>query len=114
MATATSNPVEASARTSPSALAALIESLRPSQWVKNGFVFCALIFSRSLTYWHRTALVTMAALVFCAVSSAAYLVNDVLDARDDREHPVKRLRPVASGRISTKAALCTAAGLGFA
>jgi 4-hydroxybenzoate polyprenyltransferase len=114
MATATSNPVETSAPTSQSALGALVESLRPSQWVKNGFVFCALIFSRSLTDWHRITLVTLAALVFCAVSSATYLVNDVLDARDDRQHPVKRLRPVASGRISTKAALCTAAVLGFA
>ena len=93
---------------------ALAELLRVRQWVKNGFVFCALIFSRSLTDWHRTALVTLAALVFCAISSAAYLVNDVLDSRDDREHPVKRLRPVASGRVSTKAALCTAVMLGLA
>jgi 4-hydroxybenzoate polyprenyltransferase len=114
MAIATSQPVETSAATSPSALAALAESLRPSQWVKNGFVFCALIFSRSLTDWHRTTLVTLAALLFCAVSGATYLVNDVLDARDDRQHPVKRLRPVASGRVSTKAALLAAAMLGFA
>jgi len=113
MATAASK-VETSAPTSPSTLGALMDSLRPSQWVKNGFVFCALIFSRSLTDWHRLALVTLAALVFCAISSATYLVNDVLDAPDDRQHPIKRLRPVASGRVSRKAALCTAAALGFA
>jgi 4-hydroxybenzoate polyprenyltransferase len=114
MATATSNPAETAAPTSPSFLGALVESLRPSQWVKNGFVFCALIFSRSLTDWHRTALVTLAAMVFCAVSSATYLVNDVLDAPDDRRHPIKRLRPVASGRVSRRAALWTAGALGFA
>jgi 4-hydroxybenzoate polyprenyltransferase len=114
MPTATSNPIEVSIASGQSTLSALVESLRPSQWVKNGFVFCALIFSRSLTDWHRIALVTLAALVFCAVSSATYLVNDVLDARDDRQHPVKRLRPVASGRISTKAALSTAAVFGLA
>src|SRR5215471_12413846 len=113
MATAASK-VETSAPTNPSALGALMDSLRPSQWVKNGFVFCALIFSCSLTDWRRLALVTLAALVFCAISSATYLVNDVLDAPDDRQHPVKRLRPVASGRVSTTAALCTAAALGFA
>jgi 4-hydroxybenzoate polyprenyltransferase len=114
MPTATSNPIEVGIASGQSTLSALVESLRPSQWVKNGFVFCALIFSRSLTDWHRTALVTLAALVFCAISSATYLVNDVLDARDDRQHPVKRLRPVASGRVSIKAALCTAAVLGSA
>jgi len=114
MATATSDPVEITAPTAPSTLAALVESLRPAQWVKNGFVFCALIFSRSLTDWHRTALVTLAALAFCAVSGATYLVNDVLDARDDRQHPLKRLRPIASGKVSTRAALCTAAMLGLA
>ncbi len=114
MATATSNPVETSARTGQSTLGALGESLRPAQWAKNGFVFSALIFSRSLTDWRRTALVTLAALVFCAISSAMYLVNDVLDAPDDRQHPVKRLRPVVSGRVSRTAALGTSAALGIA
>jgi 4-hydroxybenzoate polyprenyltransferase len=91
-----------------SALGALLEGLRPAQWVKNGFVFCALIFSRSLTDWRRTALVTVAALIFCAISSALYLVNDVVDAPEDRQHPIKRLRPVASGRLGSGLALSTA------
>lgn len=114
MSTTTSNPLEVSVVTGKSTLAALVESLRPSQWVKNGFVFCALIFSRSLTDWRRSALVTLAALVFCAISSAMYLVNDVLDADDDRQHPVKRLRPVASRRVSRRLALSTATVLGMA
>jgi len=94
-----------------STLRALLESLRPAQWVKNGFVFAALIFSRSLTDWHRTAIVALGAVVFCVVSSAAYMLNDVLDAPEDRQHPSKRLRPVASGRLGTRAALSAAAVL---
>jgi 4-hydroxybenzoate polyprenyltransferase len=108
MATATSNTVENSAATRQSALGALLEGLRPAQWAKNGFVFCALIFSRSLTDWRRTAVVTLAALVFCGISSAMYLLNDVRDAPEDRQHPLKRLRPVASGRLSSGLALCAA------
>lgn len=94
-----------------STLCAVLESLRPAQWLKNGFVFAALIFSRSLTDWHRTAVVALAAVVFCLVSSAAYVLNDVLDAPEDRQHPSKRLRPVASGRLGARAALSAAAGL---
>jgi 4-hydroxybenzoate polyprenyltransferase len=94
-----------------SILCAVLESLRPAQWLKNGFVFAALIFSRSLTDWHRTAVVALAAVVFCLVSSAAYVLNDVLDAPEDRQHPSKRLRPVASGRLGVRAALSAAAGL---
>jgi len=62
------------------ASAGLVTSLRPQQWVKNGFVFAALIFSRSITDWHRNARVTAGALLFCLISSAVYLFNDILDA----------------------------------
>ncbi|HEV2493867.1 MAG TPA: decaprenyl-phosphate phosphoribosyltransferase [Terriglobia bacterium] len=82
-----------------------VESLRPAQWVKNGFVFAALIFSRNLSDWHAVTLVVAAVLVFCAASSAAYLLNDVLDAAEDRKHPLKRLRPVAAGRVTPRAAV---------
>jgi len=94
-----------------STLCAVLESLRPAQWLKNGFVFAALIFSRSLTDWHRTAVVALAAVVFCLVSSAAYVLNDVRDAPEDRQHPSKRLRPVASGRLGARAAWLAAAVL---
>jgi 4-hydroxybenzoate polyprenyltransferase len=83
---------------------ALLESLRPTQCVKNGFVFAALIFSRSLMDWHRTGRVAAAAALFCLVSGAGYLFNDILDASEDRQHPVKRSRPVASGRLSVRGA----------
>ncbi len=103
-------PTETAVRAPRSTLPALIESLRPAQWVKNGFVFAALIFSRNLRDWHRTSLVALAALVFCLISSAAYLMNDVLDVTEDRSHPVKRRRPLASGRLGVRTALA-ASGL---
>jgi 4-hydroxybenzoate polyprenyltransferase len=86
--------------TRSSAAWAVLETLRPQQWVKNGFVFAALIFSQSLTRWDRCRQVLLAALVFCLVSSATYVLNDILDAPEDRHHPTKRLRPIASGRTS--------------
>jgi 4-hydroxybenzoate polyprenyltransferase len=83
---------------------ALVETLRPQQWVKNGFIFAALIFSQSLTRWDRCRQVLLATLVFCVVSSAAYILNDIFDAPEDRHHPTKKLRPIASGRLSARAA----------
>jgi 4-hydroxybenzoate polyprenyltransferase len=83
---------------------ALVETLRPQQWVKNGFIFAALIFSQSLTRWDRCRQVVLAALVFCVISSATYILNDILDAPEDRHHPVKRLRPIAAGRLSATTA----------
>jgi len=97
-----------------STLRALLESLRPAQWVKNGFVFAALIFSRSLMDGHRTGRVAAAAVLFCAISGAGYLFNDILDAAEDRQHPVKRRRPVASGRLSVRVAAAVAALLTLA
>jgi 4-hydroxybenzoate polyprenyltransferase len=87
-----------------STLRALAETLRPQQWVKNGFIFAALIFSQSLTRWDRCRQVLLAALVFCVISSATYILNDILDAPEDRHHPVKKLRPIAAGRISATTA----------
>jgi len=105
--TSTSEGVQTTDRQRGSAAQALLESLRPGQWVKNGFVFAALIFSRSLTDWHRNLIVTLAALFFALISSAVYLLNDILDAPEDRNHPVKRRRPVASGRLSVRKAALT-------
>ncbi|PYV04091.1 MAG: decaprenyl-phosphate phosphoribosyltransferase [Acidobacteria bacterium] len=96
------------------AVRAFIEGLRPRQWVKNGFVFAALIFSRNLTDWRAAVTTALAALVFCAVASAAYLLNDVLDAEEDRQHPLKRLRPVASGRLAPGTAVVAASLLALA
>jgi len=93
---------------------ALLQTLRPQQWVKNVFVGAALVFSRHLTdpaYALRTA---AAFLAFCAVSGAVYTFNDVRDVEADRAHPRKRNRPIAAGRLSERAALIWAGVLAAA
>jgi len=84
---------------------ALIRTLRPQQWVKNLFVAAALVFARRLNepaYLARTAL---AVLAFCLLSGAVYAFNDVRDVEQDRQHPTKKHRPIASGALSERAAL---------
>src|SRR3954468_20378082 len=84
---------------------AAFAALRPRQWSKNLLLFAGLLFAAKLgdsTRWLE-ALVAFAA--YCAASSAAYLVNDVRDAEHDREHPVKRFRPVASGELPARTAV---------
>jgi 4-hydroxybenzoate polyprenyltransferase len=90
-----------------SKLLAVLEGLRPGQWVKNGFVFAALIFSRGIADWNRDCVVALAAGIFCLVSSSVYLLNDVFDLAEDRKHPTKRFRPIASGRLSARLAAAT-------
>src|SRR4030095_5812403 len=85
-------------------LTAVVVSLRPRQWVKNFFVFAAVISSHQLfppQAWRAAA----AFALFCGLSGAIYLLNDVADAEKDRLHPEKRRRPVASGALSRGAAL---------
>ena len=83
---------------------ALLASLRPRQWVKNLFVFAGVIFSQQmLTPLAWTAL--GAFVIFCGLSGAIYLFNDVADAERDRLHPSKRLRPIASGALSRTTAV---------
>lgn len=94
-----------------SAVASLIVSLRPDQWTKNLIVFAALIFAVKLLDPAALALASAAFLIFCALSGAVYLINDVSDREADRQHPLKRLRPIASGALSAGTALTWAIGL---
>lgn len=105
-----SSPVvlEAGAKPTSLRLPAIIEALRPGQWVKNGFVLAALIFAQRLTDQQAVVDSCLAALIFCGASSAVYLLNDVLDADSDRLHPIKKLRPIASGRVHPRTALAVA------
>jgi len=89
-------------------------SLRPGQWTKNLIVFAALIFGRRLTDPSATFTAFAAFLVFCGLSGAVYLVNDVLDRAQDRRHPLKARRPVASGALAPETALAAALLLGGA
>jgi len=97
-----------SSRTRPSALVA---ALRPRQWTKNLLLFAGIVFAAELGDGHRWVEAIAAFVAYCAASSAAYLVNDVRDAASDGLHPVKRMRPVASGRLSPGLALGTAVAL---
>lgn len=84
---------------------------RPVHWVKNGFVLAPAVFAGHATDPAALGLAVATAATFCLASSAGYFVNDVLDRQADRADPVKRLRPVASGALSTTAALLWGAGL---
>ena len=86
--------------TTRSTAASLFVSLRPDQWTKNLIVFAALIFAVKLLDPAATAKAAAAFLIFCALSGAVYLVNDVADREQDRLHPVKRMRPIAAGDLS--------------
>ncbi len=99
-------------------LPAWLRLMRPEQWTKNGLVLAAFFFA----YWDPQqhlreqglrpyAISAAAAALFCLVSSGIYALNDWRDRVADRLHPVKRLRPVASGEISSKTALAMAAAL---
>jgi len=94
----------------------MLRLLRPHQWVKNGFVFVGLLFSEVGGDWKLGSSVLFAAAGFCLLSSCVYTLNDVLDRRADRAHPLKRKRPVASGSVSMRqayalACVCGTAGL---
>lgn len=95
----------------------LLQSARPKQWVKNLLVFAGLIFAhKAFTVFDRSVVVNWEPILralwafaaFCLVSSATYLLNDIYDRNADRLHPVKRERPIASGRLSVRAAAIAA------
>jgi 4-hydroxybenzoate polyprenyltransferase len=94
--------------TTRSTAASLFVSLRPDQWTKNLIVFAALIFAVKLLDPAATAKATAAFLIFCALSGAVYLINDVADREQDRLHPLKQKRPIASGDLSPGTAMIAA------
>ena len=77
----------------------LLKTMRPRQWTKNIFVFAALVFDGKLLH-AADFLRTLAGFgLFCIISSTVYIFNDILDAEADRQHPTKKNRPIASGKL---------------
>lgn len=93
-------------------ISALFVSARPAQWVKNLVLPLPFLFGGALTSLRHWGLAAAGFLVFCAVTSAIYLINDVMDRERDQAHPVKRQRPLAAGGLRVSTALATAIPLG--
>lgn len=83
----------------------LIRSARPKQWLKNGSLFAALVFSGKLLILQDFMRTFWAAIIFSILASSLYFFNDIIDVAQDRLHPFKRLRPIASGKLSLPLAL---------
>ncbi|MDP3994589.1 MAG: decaprenyl-phosphate phosphoribosyltransferase [bacterium] len=96
----------------PSFFLAAIQVARPIHWIKNFALFAALIFTGDLFEPSFFIKVLLAFVAFNFATSATYIVNDIFDAKSDRLHPIKKFRPVASGRFSVTFAVIEA--LGFA
>ena len=92
----------------------LVRTLRPEQWTKNLIVFAALLFGQRLLDPGAVTRSLAAFVLFCVLSGVVYLVNDLFDQDADRLHPTKRFRPIASGELSSGAAVVWAAVLGAA
>ncbi|HEX2913355.1 MAG TPA: decaprenyl-phosphate phosphoribosyltransferase [Chloroflexia bacterium] len=78
----------------------LVRTMRPKQWVKNAIVYAGVVFDRHLFEPRPVIIATLAFIIFCAISSAVYLLNDLVDIEKDRQHPRKRNRPLASGKLN--------------
>lgn len=92
----------------------LLVSLRPAQWAKNIFVLAPLVFGHLLGDRDAVTRALLALVAFCCAASTIYLINDLRDREEDRNHPLKRLRPLAAGTLAVPTAVLAAAVLGTA
>jgi 4-hydroxybenzoate polyprenyltransferase len=86
----------------------LLKETRPKQWTKNGFIFAALVFDRQLFIWASLKRTLLAFVLFCLISSSVYIINDIMDVNADRNHPIKKNRPIAAGKLPIPVALTAA------
>ena len=91
-----------------STVVAAFVALRPRQWLKNLLLFAGIIFAAEIDDPQRWLQACVAFVAYCAASSAAYLLNDLRDAEADRLHPVKRIRPIATGELAVGPAVLLA------
>ena len=94
-------------------ITSLIISLRPKHWIKNLFIFAPLLFSKHILDASSVVKATFGFMIFCMVASAIYLYNDIKDREEDRKHPLKQLRPIASGQLTISASISVAIVLGI-
>src|SRR5262245_56343697 len=85
-------------------LGSILKAVRPHQWVKNLFVAAPVVFAKRIGDTHSDLRAAAAFAAFCLLSSAVYLVNDLVDIEKDRAHPIKRNRPIASGALKPEVA----------
>jgi 4-hydroxybenzoate polyprenyltransferase len=83
----------------------LFKLARPGQWIKNGVVLAALVFAGELRNVNKLERALLATMLFCLLSSAVYVFNDLMDRDKDRQHPLKKDRPLASGRLGVGPAI---------
>ncbi|MGE4537548.1 MAG: decaprenyl-phosphate phosphoribosyltransferase [Desulfovibrio sp.] len=95
----------------PSRFASCLKLARPHQYIKNAFVFLPLFFGWKLAGPAAVARAALAFVAFCLVASAVYVINDLKDVEEDRAHPAKRNRPLASGALSPAEGIAFACGL---
>ncbi len=89
-----------------SSLKALITTMRPRQWLKNTIIFAALVFDRQLSIenWPAVLRTFIGFVIFCLLSGVVYIINDIADMTADQQHPIKKNRPLASGKLSVNVA----------
>ena len=102
------NPTFESDTARTSTLRLLVASLRPEQWTKNLFVFAGVLFGGRLLDLELMLRAAAAFVIFCALSGVVYIFNDLADREGDQQHPLKRLRPIASGRLAPGTAMTAA------
>lgn len=89
----------------------LLRTLRPKQWIKNVFVFAALVFDQKLTNWDLLWKTIAAFILFCMISSTVYIINDLADLEKDKQHPKKKRRALPSGQLKPWFAILSAVGI---
>ncbi|OHB46878.1 MAG: phosphoribose diphosphate--decaprenyl-phosphate phosphoribosyltransferase [Planctomycetes bacterium GWF2_39_10] len=80
-------------------------SMRPEQWIKNFFVFTALLFSKNLLNLSKDIDALVGFIIFCMITGCSYIINDLVDLEKDKLHPTKSQRPIASGRLNKTTAI---------
>ena len=89
----------------------LLRTLRPRQWIKNGFIFAALVFDEKLFVWPLLLRTMAAFILFCMIASTVYIVNDLADLEKDKLHPKKRNRALPAGQLKPWFAVVSAVGI---